>query len=154
MSPNLGVYHVTKAALIHLTRQLALELAPQVRVNAVAPGIVRTRLSEALWKDDEAQVADAHAAGPDRRRPPTSPSAVAFLASDRASWITGETLVIDGGQLLQHRATRCERSGRHERLTASRSASIRRPWSRGSSASISAPSRRCASRASATASRT
>ena len=58
VSPNLGVYNVSKAALIHLTRQLALELAPKVRVNAVAPGIVRTRLSEALWKDDEAQVAD------------------------------------------------------------------------------------------------
>ena len=66
-SPNLGIYNVTKAALIHLTRQLALELAPKVRVNAVAPGVVRTRLSEVLWKDHEDEVAGAHAAGPDRR---------------------------------------------------------------------------------------
>ena len=53
--PELGVYNVTKAALIHLTRQLALELAPKVRVNAVAPGVVRTRLSEALWKERRGQ---------------------------------------------------------------------------------------------------
>jgi NAD(P)-dependent dehydrogenase (short-subunit alcohol dehydrogenase family) len=57
VSPDLGLYHTSKAALIHLTRQLALELAPKVRVNAVAPGVVRTRLAEALWKDDEDRVA-------------------------------------------------------------------------------------------------
>ena len=99
VSPNLGVYHVSKAALIHLTRQLALELAPKVRVNSVAPGIVRTRLSEALWKDDEAHVADLTPLGR-IGAPEDVAGAVAFLASDRASWITGETLVIDGGQIL------------------------------------------------------
>lgn len=99
VSPNLGVYHVSKAALIHLTRQLALELAPKVRVNSVAPGIVRTRLSEALWKDDEAHVADLTPLGR-IGSPEDVGGAVAFLASDRASWITGETLVIDGGQIL------------------------------------------------------
>jgi NAD(P)-dependent dehydrogenase (short-subunit alcohol dehydrogenase family) len=99
VSPNLGVYHVTKAALIHLTRQLALELAPTVRVNAVAPGIVRTRLSEALWKGDEDNVAGITPLGR-IGAPADIAGAVAFLASDRASWITGEALVIDGGQLL------------------------------------------------------
>jgi NAD(P)-dependent dehydrogenase (short-subunit alcohol dehydrogenase family) len=99
VSPNLGVYHVSKAALIHLTRQLALELAPKVRVNAVAPGIVRTKLSEALWKDDEDRVADITPLGR-IGEPDDVAEAVAFLASDRASWITGEALVIDGGQLL------------------------------------------------------
>jgi NAD(P)-dependent dehydrogenase (short-subunit alcohol dehydrogenase family) len=100
VSPQLGIYNVTKAALIHLTRQLALELAPTVRVNALAPGVVRTRLSEALWKDDEANVASMTPLGR-IGTPADVASAVAFLASDRASWITGETLVIDGGQLLQ-----------------------------------------------------
>jgi NAD(P)-dependent dehydrogenase (short-subunit alcohol dehydrogenase family) len=99
VSPNLGIYHVTKAALIHLTRQLALELAPTVRVNAVAPGIVRTRLSEALWKGGEHHVAGITPLGR-IGAPADVAGAVAFLASDRASWITGEALVIDGGQLL------------------------------------------------------
>ncbi len=100
VSPNLGIYHVTKAALIHLTKQLALELAPKVRVNAVAPGVVRTRLAEALWKDNERQVAGVTPLGR-IGEPADVGDAVAFLASDRASWITGETLVIDGGQILQ-----------------------------------------------------
>ena len=99
VSPDLGIYHTSKAALIHLTKQLALELAPKVRVNAVAPGVVRTRLAEALWKDDEDRVAGLI---PLQRigEPADIGGAVAFLASDRASWITGTTLVIDGGQLL------------------------------------------------------
>jgi NAD(P)-dependent dehydrogenase (short-subunit alcohol dehydrogenase family) len=100
VSPQLGVYNVTKAALIHLTRQLALELAPTVRVNALAPGVVRTRLSEALWKAGEDHVAAITPLGR-IGTPADVASAVAFLASDRASWITGETLVIDGGQRLQ-----------------------------------------------------
>jgi NAD(P)-dependent dehydrogenase (short-subunit alcohol dehydrogenase family) len=70
-----------------------------VRVNAVAPGIVRTKLSEALWKDDEDRVADITPLGR-IGAPDDVAEAVAFLASDRASWITGEALVIDGGQLL------------------------------------------------------
>ncbi|MFG2352460.1 SDR family oxidoreductase [Streptomyces sp. NPDC048521] len=96
---NIGLYNASKAALIHLTKQLALELAPKVRVNAVAPGVVRTKLAEALWKEHEQTVSAATAL---RRigEPADIASAVAFLVSDAASWITGETLVIDGGQLL------------------------------------------------------
>jgi NAD(P)-dependent dehydrogenase (short-subunit alcohol dehydrogenase family) len=98
-APNMGMYNATKAALIHLTKQLAVELSPRVRVNAVCPGVVRTRLAEALWKDDEQAVA---ASTPlDRIGEPVDvAAAVAFLVSDAASWITGETMVIDGGQLL------------------------------------------------------
>lgn len=99
VAPGLGLYNATKAALIHLTRQLALELAPDVRVNAVAPSVVRTRLAEALWRDNEDEL---KASFPLRRigEPDDIASAIAFLASDAASWITGETLVIDGGSLL------------------------------------------------------
>jgi NAD(P)-dependent dehydrogenase (short-subunit alcohol dehydrogenase family) len=99
VGPNLGVYHASKAALIHLTRQLAFELAPKARVNAVAPGVVRTRLAEALWKEHEEKVAGNTPLGR-IGEPADVASAVAFLAGDGASWITGETLVIDGGQIL------------------------------------------------------
>jgi NAD(P)-dependent dehydrogenase (short-subunit alcohol dehydrogenase family) len=96
---NLGLYNVTKAALIHVTKQLALELSPRVRVNAICPGVVRTRLAEALWKDHEETVSASTALGR-IGEPPDVAAAVAFLVSDEASWITGETMVIDGGQLL------------------------------------------------------
>ena len=48
---GIGTYNASKAALIHITKQLALELSPKIRVNAVAPGVVRTKLAEALWKE-------------------------------------------------------------------------------------------------------
>jgi NAD(P)-dependent dehydrogenase (short-subunit alcohol dehydrogenase family) len=96
---NLGLYHATKAALIHLTRHLAVELSPGVRVNAVAPGVVRTRMAEALWKDHEEAVSATTPLGRIGEPADIGP-AVAFLASDAASWITGETLVIDGGQIF------------------------------------------------------
>ncbi|WP_031484074.1 SDR family oxidoreductase [Streptomyces bicolor] len=96
---NIGLYNASKAALIHLTKQLALELSPRVRVNAVAPGVVRTKLAEALWKEHEQRVSASTALGR-IGEPADIASAVAFLVSDAASWITGETMVIDGGQLL------------------------------------------------------
>jgi NAD(P)-dependent dehydrogenase (short-subunit alcohol dehydrogenase family) len=99
VGPNLGIYHASKAALIHLTRHLALELAPKVRVNAVAPGVVRTRLAEALWKEHEPDVVNATPLGR-IGEPPDVAATVAFLASDAASWITGQTIVMDGGQVL------------------------------------------------------
>jgi len=102
--PNLGIYNASKSALVHLTRHLALELAPGVRVNAVAPGVVRTRLSEELWKEHESVVINDT---PLRRigEPEDVADAIAFLASDAAAWITGETLVLDGGQSLRATAT-------------------------------------------------
>jgi NAD(P)-dependent dehydrogenase (short-subunit alcohol dehydrogenase family) len=98
-SPNLGLYDASKAALIHVTKQLALELSPRVRVNAVCPGVVRTRLAEALWKDYEQALSASTALGR-IGEPADVAAAVAFLVSDAASWITGEIMVIDGGQLL------------------------------------------------------
>jgi NAD(P)-dependent dehydrogenase (short-subunit alcohol dehydrogenase family) len=102
-SPQMGLYNATKAALIHVTKQLALELSPRVRVNAICPGVVRTRLAEALWKDHEELLSASTAVGR-VGEPPDVASAVAFLVSDQASWITGDTMVIDGGQLLGNAA--------------------------------------------------
>jgi NAD(P)-dependent dehydrogenase (short-subunit alcohol dehydrogenase family) len=98
-SPNMGMYNTTKAALIHVTKQLALELSPRVRVNAICPGVVRTKLAEALWKGNEQAVSQRTALGRIGETPDVA-AAVAFLVSDEASWITGDTLVIDGGQVL------------------------------------------------------
>jgi len=96
VGPFLGAYNISKAAVIHLTRQLANEMAPGVRVNAVAPSVVRTRLAAALWEDVEEHTANAH---PLRRigEPSDVANAVTFLASDAASWITGVVLPVDGG---------------------------------------------------------
>ena len=102
-SPAMGMYNATKAALIHVTKQLALELSPRVRVNAICPGVVRTKLAEALWKDHEDAVSSSTALGR-IGEPADVAAAVAFLVSDQASWITGEMMVIDGGQLLGNAA--------------------------------------------------
>jgi NAD(P)-dependent dehydrogenase (short-subunit alcohol dehydrogenase family) len=96
---GLGIYNITKAAVIHMTRQLALELGPRgIRVNAVAPGLVKTRFAEALWGNEEIlnQVLQSTALGR-IGSPPEIGRVVAFLASDDASFITGEVVVIDGG---------------------------------------------------------
>ncbi|MCE1180552.1 MAG: SDR family oxidoreductase [Micrococcales bacterium] len=100
VSDMIGTYNVSKAALIHATRQMAMELGPKVRVNAIAPGVVRTKLAEALWKEHEAEVSAATPLGR-IGEPEDVGSVVAFLASDAASWVTGEVFVIDGGQLLR-----------------------------------------------------
>jgi len=98
--PGIGVYNVTKAALVHLTRTLAAELGPAIRVNAVAPGLVRTDMARALWEEH----GDAIAARFPMRRlgePDDIAAAVCFLAGSAASWITGTTLVVDGGALTR-----------------------------------------------------
>jgi NAD(P)-dependent dehydrogenase (short-subunit alcohol dehydrogenase family) len=95
-SPGLGMYGVSKAALIRLTTQLAVELAPKIRVNAVAPAVVKTKFATALYEGREDQVSAAYPLG--RLGVPSDVAgAVAFLLSDAASWITGQTLVLDGG---------------------------------------------------------
>lgn len=95
-SPAIGAYNVSKAGVHHLTQQLAHELAPSVRVNAVAAAIVRTRLSAMLWSWDAEAVGRAH---PLQRlgEPEDVARAVVFLLSDAASWITGVVLPVDGG---------------------------------------------------------
>jgi len=94
--PFIGAYNVSKAALIHLTRQLAQELAPTVRVNAIAPGLVKTDMARALWEPNEAAMARGHALGR-LGVPDDIATGALFLVSDAASWVTGEVLVADGG---------------------------------------------------------
>jgi len=98
-APGLGIYAVSKAALIHLTAQLGLELAPAVRVNAVAPAVVKTKFASALYVGREDEAAAGYPAGR-LGEPRDVAGAVAFLLSDEASWITGQTIVIDGGSTL------------------------------------------------------
>ncbi|HEX3792145.1 MAG TPA: SDR family oxidoreductase [Pseudonocardiaceae bacterium] len=100
LDTDLGWYGTTKAALIQLTRQLAMELAPDVRVNSIAPGLVKTDLSRALWVDGEAEAAAGLPLGR-LGTPRDIAEAAAFLCSDAASWITGQTLAVDGGYLVR-----------------------------------------------------
>jgi NAD(P)-dependent dehydrogenase (short-subunit alcohol dehydrogenase family) len=96
VEPGIGWYNVTKSSVLSTTRQLAFELAPDIRVNALAPGLVKTKLAAALWETGEERIA---ANIPLRRLglPDDIATAALFLASDAASWITGQTLVVDGG---------------------------------------------------------
>jgi NAD(P)-dependent dehydrogenase (short-subunit alcohol dehydrogenase family) len=97
---GIGAYNVTKAGLIHLTHVLALELGPGIRVNAIAPGLVRTDFARVLVET----VGDATAARLPLRRlglPEDIAGAALWLVSDLAAWVTGHTLVVDGGAVLQ-----------------------------------------------------
>lgn len=97
---SIAVYNVAKAAMIHLTRSLAAELAPGVRVNGIAPGLVKTDMARALWEEHEEALA---ATMPLQRlgEPTDIANMATFLASDAASWITGQTMVVDGGVLIR-----------------------------------------------------
>lgn len=100
VGPMLGAYNVAKAALIQMTKQLALEMAPGVRVNAVAPAVVKTRFSQVLYEGP----ADPTPLYPLKRlgEGEDVAEAAAFLLSDSSSWITGETILLDGGVSLVH----------------------------------------------------
>jgi dehydrogenase/reductase SDR family member 4 len=96
------LYSLTKAALIMMTQSYALELGPGgVRVNAIAPGLIQTALSEFYWKN-ETRAAEQMARQPIRHvgQPDEIAGLAVLLASDKGSYITGQTLVADGGSLL------------------------------------------------------
>ncbi len=99
-SPNIAFYGVSKAALINLTMQLADELAPDVRVNAVAPAVIKTAFARALYEGREQQAAAGY---PLRRlgEPADVAGPVTFLLSDDAAWVTGQTVIIDGGASIR-----------------------------------------------------
>ena len=101
-SPMIGGYGVSKAAVINLTTQLAVELGPRVRVNAVAPAVVKTRFAGALYEGREDELAAQYPAG--RLGVPADVGeAAAYLLGDGAGWVTGQTLVLDGGRLSRSR---------------------------------------------------
>ncbi|QNP73954.1 SDR family oxidoreductase [Streptomyces roseirectus] len=98
-SPFIAAYGMSKAAMINLTQQLAHEFAPRVRVNAIAPAVVKTKFAEALYEGREAEAAAAYPLG--RLGVPSDiGGTAAFLTSDQSDWITGQTLVVDGGIFL------------------------------------------------------
>jgi NAD(P)-dependent dehydrogenase (short-subunit alcohol dehydrogenase family) len=100
LQPDMGLYSASKAALHHLTRILAAELGPEIRVNAVAPGLVRTEGARIGWEAAETTI---------RARSPLGrlgevddiANTVDFLIDDRSSWMTGQVLVVDGGASVQ-----------------------------------------------------
>ena len=96
VGPNVGSYGTSKAALLHLTRQLAGELAPKVRVNSVSPGLVRTEMARFVWEPGEEQLAAGLPLGR-IGEPADVARAVLWLASDAAEWVTGADLLVDGG---------------------------------------------------------
>ncbi|MGW1681353.1 SDR family oxidoreductase [Saccharopolyspora sp. NPDC002376] len=98
-APGIGFYGATKAMLSYITQDLAVELGPKVRVNAIAPAVVKTKFATALYEGREDEVAAQY---PLQRLgiPSDISGAAAFLLSEEASWITGQVLVLDGGMTL------------------------------------------------------
>jgi NAD(P)-dependent dehydrogenase (short-subunit alcohol dehydrogenase family) len=95
----IGYYDVTKAAVLHLTRQLAFELGPTVRVNAIAPGLVKTDFARMLWEGASGDFVAQRLPLKRLGEPDDIAGAAVFLASDAARWMTGATMVVDGGSL-------------------------------------------------------
>ncbi|KOX26302.1 MULTISPECIES: SDR family oxidoreductase [unclassified Streptomyces] len=98
-SPFIGAYGISKAAMVNLTLQLAHEFAPIVRVNSIAPAVVKTKFAQALYEGREAEAAAAYPLGR-LGEPEDIGGAAAFLTSSQSEWITGQTLVVDGGIFL------------------------------------------------------
>jgi 3-oxoacyl-[acyl-carrier protein] reductase len=112
VGPNVGAYGTSKAALLHLTQQLAGELAPRVRVNSVSPGLVRTEMARFVWEKGPVELPLGRIGEPE-----DIARAVVWLASDAAGWITGADLLVDGGTRV--RAARPGGYAVHDRLRSS-----------------------------------
>ena len=100
-NPMLGVYDVTKAALIHMTKQFAAELAPGVRVNAICPGLIKTDFARMLWEGDAGDMVAQQYPLKRLGEVEDIAGAALYLAADTGSWITGQAIVLDGGGLIK-----------------------------------------------------
>jgi NAD(P)-dependent dehydrogenase (short-subunit alcohol dehydrogenase family) len=100
--PGMGVYCISKAAVLMLTEVLAVELAhDNIQVNALAPGFIKTRFSQTLWETPEIHAAILQAIPQHRFASPEELTGIAcYLASSASSFTTGATFLIDGGQLI------------------------------------------------------
>jgi NAD(P)-dependent dehydrogenase (short-subunit alcohol dehydrogenase family) len=99
-SRDIGVYCMFKSTLMHMTKQLGAEMGPQVNVNCIAPGLIRTDFARVLWEGERGkEVADMM---PTKRlgEPEDIGKAAVFLAAD-APWMTGQTIVVDGGEFVR-----------------------------------------------------
>ncbi|NGO74246.1 SDR family oxidoreductase [Streptomyces sp. YC504] len=117
VGPNVGAYGTSKAALAHLTRQLAGELAPGVRVNAVSPGLVRTEMARFVWEGAERRIADGLPLGR-IGEPEDIAEAVHWLVSDAARWVTGTDLLVDGGTRVRTASGSAAGYAVHDQLRA------------------------------------
>ncbi len=99
-SAALGVYAVFKAALIQMTKQLGAELGPGVRVNCIAPGLIRTDFAKILWEGERGQVV-TDMMPLKRLGEPEDIGMAALYLSAGAPWMTGQTIVVDGGELIR-----------------------------------------------------
>jgi NAD(P)-dependent dehydrogenase (short-subunit alcohol dehydrogenase family) len=99
-SRDIGIYCIFKSTLIHMTKQLGAELGPGVRVNCIAPGLIRTDFARVLWEGERG--AEVSEALPMKRlgEPEDIGRAALFLAAD-ATWMTGQTMIVDGGEIIR-----------------------------------------------------
>ncbi len=101
-SPVIGAYNISKAADFQLARNLAAEFGPhQVRVNCIAPGLIRTDFAKALWENpDTLKMVTAHTPLQRIGEPHEIAGAAVFLASDASTFVTGQAIVVDGGSTV------------------------------------------------------
>lgn len=99
-NPNYADYSASKAALVNLTKTIAVECAPWLRINSICPGYVMTPMQKAEYTDEMIEEINSHIPMGRHGEPEEMAAVFAFLASSEASYITGTTIIADGGELL------------------------------------------------------